>query len=91
MRGYLGKVKRLAKTVVFMALMLSLFLPGPVEAQGLAVSGNFYRQHFELSPGETSSGDDVYVVVEPPSLLRQVSNTVSNWWGGTATVVLREA
>ncbi|MBN2503152.1 MAG: hypothetical protein JXB38_20410 [Anaerolineales bacterium] len=35
--------------------------------------------------------DDVYVVVEPPSLLRQVSNTVSNWWGGTATVMLREA
>jgi hypothetical protein len=35
--------------------------------------------------------DDVYVIVEPPSLLRQVSNTLANWWGGTAAVVLREA
>jgi len=51
---------------ILIVLVLSLFLPTPVLAQGVGLSGNFYRQHFELSPGETSSGD-VYVLVSNPS------------------------
>ena len=51
---------------ILVVLVLSLLLPAPVLAQGVGLSGNFYRQHFELSPGETSSGD-VYVVVSNPS------------------------
>lgn len=35
--------------------------------------------------------DDKYVIVEPPTLMRQFSNSLLNWWGGTASIVLREA
>jgi hypothetical protein len=35
--------------------------------------------------------DDVFVVVEPPSLFRRFSNRVLNFWGGTHTLILREA
>jgi hypothetical protein len=35
--------------------------------------------------------DDKYVIVEPPTLLRQFSNSLLSWWGGTATIILREA
>ena len=52
---------------LLIVLVLSLLLPAPVLAQGVGLSGNFYRQHFELSPGETSLGEDVYVVVSNPS------------------------
>ena len=33
----------------------------------MGLSGNFYRQHFELSPGETSPEADIYVVVSNPT------------------------
>ncbi|KAA3643432.1 MAG: hypothetical protein DWQ07_23245 [Chloroflexi bacterium] len=35
--------------------------------------------------------DDVYVIVEPPTLLRQFTNTVTGWWGGSVNITLREA
>jgi len=50
-----------------MLFVASLLLPAGVQAQGVGISGNFYRQHFELSPGETASGDDIYVVVSNPT------------------------
>ena len=59
-RGYLAPA-------ILIVLVLNLLLPAPVLAQGVGLSGNFYRQHFELSPGETSLGEDVYVVVSNPS------------------------
>ena len=49
-----------------MVMAFTLLFSVPVLAQGVGLSGNFYRQHFELSPGETSSGD-VYVLVSNPT------------------------
>ena len=34
--------------------------------------------------------DNKYVVVEPPTLLRAFTNNILGYWGGTATVTLRE-
>jgi hypothetical protein len=34
--------------------------------------------------------DDKYVIVEPPTLLRQFGNSLLSWLGGMANVVLRE-
>ncbi len=34
--------------------------------------------------------DDTLVIVEPPTLLRQFTNTLLNWWGGVVTISLRE-
>jgi len=43
-------------------MVLSLFLPAPVHADGgIAISGNFYRQHFRLFPGESLISPDIYV------------------------------
>ncbi len=59
-------IKRLG-ILIFIALVLGLVLPATVVlAQGLGLSGNFYKQHYELSPGQTSSDSDVYVVVSNP-------------------------
>jgi hypothetical protein len=59
-------IKRL-RNLVFLLLIvittLSFAFPTPVEAQGLAISGNFYRQHFQLLPGETLRTPDIYLVV----------------------------
>ena len=35
--------------------------------------------------------DDIYVIVEPPTILRQFTNTVTGWWGGSVSITLREA
>ena len=35
--------------------------------------------------------DDKFVVVEPPTILRQFTNAILNWWGGTMLVTVREA
>ena len=67
MREYWKKASRITVAALFFVLVLSLFLPALAQAQGLGFSGNFYRQHFELSPGETSPAADVYVVVSNPS------------------------
>jgi len=37
------------------------------------------------------ASDDKYVIVEPPTLQRQFGESSMNWWGGTATIILREA
>jgi hypothetical protein len=42
---------------------LCLMTPVAVLAQGVGLSGNFYRQYFEMAPGETSASSDIYVVV----------------------------
>ena len=47
-----------------LVMMLSLFLPAPVQAEGgIAISGNFYRQNFRLFPGESLTSPDIYVQV----------------------------
>ena len=35
--------------------------------------------------------DGKYVIVEPPSLIRQFSNNLMGFWGGSVVVTLREA
>lgn len=35
--------------------------------------------------------DDIYVIVEPPTLLRNFTNRVLGWWGGTLKLNIREA
>ena len=67
MRVYFPGARIYLAPAILIVLVLGLLLPAPVLAQGVGLSGNFYRQHFELSPGETSSGDDAYVVVSNPS------------------------
>ena len=49
--------------IPILILMLYLLLPTTLSAQGLAITGNFSSQDFELSPGESSAGIDTYVVV----------------------------
>ncbi|MGD0352147.1 MAG: hypothetical protein ABSB38_01400 [Dehalococcoidia bacterium] len=44
-------------------LMASLLLPPPANAGGLAMSGSFYRQDFEIPQGTSLSAPDVYVAV----------------------------
>jgi hypothetical protein len=57
------KVTRTFFYVPILTLMLFLLLPTNLSAQGLAITGNFSSQDFELSPGESSAGIDTYVVV----------------------------
>jgi hypothetical protein len=35
--------------------------------------------------------DDKFVVIEPPSLMREFANTILKWWGGVVTLTVREA
>jgi len=35
--------------------------------------------------------DNIMVIVEPPSILREFANSILQFWGGTMTVVVREA
>jgi hypothetical protein len=44
-------------------LVAGLLLPPPAFAGGLAMSGSFYRQEFEIPQGTSLSTPDVYVVV----------------------------
>ncbi len=44
-------------------LMASLFMTQPAKAGGLAMSGSFYRQEFEIPLGTNLSAPDVYVIV----------------------------
>jgi hypothetical protein len=43
--------------------LLSVIVAVPVLAQSVAMSGSFYRHHFQLVPGESMHAPDVYVVV----------------------------
>ena len=62
-RSVIGRLKSLAFLPLAIVMISSFALPAPAAAQGLAVSGNFYRQHFQLLPGETVSTPDIYLVV----------------------------
>lgn len=62
MARHLARVRSLT-LAVFIAIFLALAFPIPAEAQGIAISGNFYRQHFELIPGQRVSTPDICVVV----------------------------
>jgi type 1 fimbria pilin len=44
-------------------LISSLLITQPVKAGGLAMSGSFYRQEFEIPQGTSLSTPDVYVIV----------------------------
>jgi hypothetical protein len=35
--------------------------------------------------------DSLYVIAEPPTLLRQFTNNILGAWGGVVTITLREA
>jgi hypothetical protein len=59
---HLVRARILALAILIVAL-LGFAFPMPVEAQGIALSGNFYRQHFELIPGQSLTTPDIYVVV----------------------------
>jgi len=49
---------------IFIAVVLiGGALAAPAQAAGIAISGNFYRQHFEMIPGQILATSDVYVVV----------------------------
>jgi hypothetical protein len=37
------------------------------------------------------NADKVWVVIEPPGLVRTMVNVMQKWWGGTATLTVREA
>ena len=55
-----------ARSLAFVAvavLFWSLMFPLPAEAQGIAMSGNFNRQHFELIPGQSVTTPDIYAIV----------------------------
>jgi len=65
MKKYLRRkrwVRYLAHLIPIIAL-LSLIPVSPVQAGGMAISGTFSGQHFQLIPGENISTPDIYVVV----------------------------
>ncbi len=44
--------------------VISFAAPAPVLAEGgIAISGSFYRQHFQLLPGESISNPDINIIV----------------------------
>lgn len=50
--------------LLMIVVLLILGFPSPVRAESnIAISGSFYRQYFQMVPGETLSTPDVYVVV----------------------------
>jgi len=59
---HLVRARILALTILIVAL-LGFAFPIPVKAQGIAISGNFYRQHFEFIPGQSLTTPEIYVVV----------------------------
>ena len=62
-QGIFERLRNLVFLILIVITLLSFALPTPAEAQGLAISGTFYRQHFQLLPGETLRTPDVYLVV----------------------------
>jgi hypothetical protein len=57
------QLTKIYSCIPIFALMLYLLLPTSLSAQGLGITGNFSSQDFRLSPGESSTGIDAYVVV----------------------------
>jgi len=57
-------MKRLILLCLIPVILCSVFLSVPVQANSnIAISGSFYRQNFQMVPGETLSTPDVYIVV----------------------------
>jgi type 1 fimbria pilin len=50
-------------SAIVLVLMASLLITQPVKAGGLAMSGSFYRQEFEIPQGTSLSTPEVYVVI----------------------------
>ncbi len=53
----------LAVPLILITLLSFLLTPLPVKAEGLAMSGSFYRQKLELPQGVNISSPDIYVVI----------------------------
>ena len=50
--------------LLLLLLLIALVVPSPAQAQGgIAVSGSFYRQNFEIPQGSSVSGPSIYMVV----------------------------
>ncbi|MFC2045270.1 hypothetical protein ACFLUH_01140 [Chloroflexota bacterium] len=49
--------------VILLVAVLALTTATPVQAQGVAISGNFGSQHFQLIPGQSLNTPDIYVVI----------------------------
>ncbi len=63
MTRYLARARLLALAILIVT-SLGFAFTIPVKAQGgIAMSGNFYAQHFELIPGQSVSTPDIYIVV----------------------------
>lgn len=56
------RVRYLTLLLVLFPLLIIFFPSAPVYAQGIALSGSFYRQEFELPQGSKLSAPGVYVV-----------------------------
>jgi len=59
-------IRRVIRFIILttvIAGLLGVILPAPVKADGIAMSGSFYRHHFKLVPGESMSTPEIYVVV----------------------------
>lgn len=60
---FLRKLKYRVSLLLLVIVLLSFVLPISVNAQGIAISGSFYRHHFRLNPGESLNTPEIYVVV----------------------------
>jgi hypothetical protein len=76
----MSRLIRYIFAILIVAAVLVLQPPLLAKAQGVAISGTFYRQDFRLVPGETISTPDIYVVVfnhESDDLMINLSSHVS--------------
>ena len=62
-RNIIERLRVLSSLILIVITLLTFAFPRPAEARGLAISGNFYRQHFQLFPGETLRTTGVYLMV----------------------------
>ncbi len=64
LRHYLKMGVRWLAPITVIIGLANLIVVSPAWAEGgLALSGNFYRQNFEIPQGASASGPDIYVVV----------------------------
>ena len=58
-----SKAARGFALAVALSVLTAVLVAVPVKASGLAISGTFYRQNFEMPVGSKLSSPDIYVVV----------------------------
>jgi hypothetical protein len=66
MKGFIPFIRGMARAIPTCLLLVLpvLAVPSPVLAQGgVAISGTFYRQNFEIPQGSSASGPSIYVVI----------------------------